>query len=113
MINDSSELPSNIWKTTDNSISTVTFTSDDIATLIQNLDTNKTHGYDMLSICMSKLCGNSTWKPLDLIFQSCIKHGEFPTEYRKGNVVPVHKKVTKKFKKLSNRIFTSDLRKNL
>ena len=107
MINDSSELPSNIWKTTDNSISTVTFTSDDIATLIQNLDTNKTHGYDMLSICMSKLCGKSTWKPLDLIFQSCIKHGEFPTEYRKGNVVPVHKKVTKKFK------FTSDLRKNL
>ena len=34
-INSSSELPSNICKKTDKSISTVTFTSDDIATLIQ------------------------------------------------------------------------------
>ena len=34
VINNSSELPSNILKKTDKSISTVTFTSDDIATLI-------------------------------------------------------------------------------
>ena len=51
-MNNSSELPSNIWEKTDKSISTVTFTSDDIATLIQNLDPNKAHGHDMLSICM-------------------------------------------------------------
>ena len=38
IINNSSEPPSRIWKKTDKSISTVTFTSDDIATLIQNLD---------------------------------------------------------------------------
>ena len=42
-INNSSELPSNICRKTDKSISTVTSTSDDIATLIQNLDPNKTH----------------------------------------------------------------------
>ena len=41
IINNSSELPSNILKKADKSISTVTFTSDDIATLIQNLDPNK------------------------------------------------------------------------
>ena len=75
IINNSSELPSNILKKTDHSISTVTFTSDDIATLIQNLDPNKAHGHDMLSIRMLKLCGKSICKPLDLIFQSCIKHG--------------------------------------
>ena len=73
IINNSSELPSNIWKKTDKSISTVTFTGDDIAILIQNLDLNKVNGHDMLSICM--FC-----KPLDLILQSCIKHGEFLTE---------------------------------
>ena len=73
IINNSSELPSNIWQKTDKSISTVTFTGDDIAILVQNLDLNKVNGYDMLSICM--FC-----KPLDLIFQSCIKHGEFLTE---------------------------------
>ena len=50
IINNSSELFSNILKKTDKSISTVTFTSDDIATLIQNLDANKAHGHDMLSI---------------------------------------------------------------
>ena len=79
-------------KKTDKSISTVTFTSDDIATLIQNLDPNKAHGHDMLSIRMLKLCGKSICKPLDLILQSCIKHGEFPTERKKANALPVHKK---------------------
>ena len=43
----------------------------------------------MLSIRMLKLCGKSICEPLDLIFQSSIKHGEFPTEWKKPNVVPV------------------------
>ena len=41
IINNSSERPSNICKKTGKTISTVTFTSDDLATLIQNLDHNK------------------------------------------------------------------------
>ena len=113
LVNNSSELPFNLCKKRDQSFSTVTFTSDDIATLIQNLDPNKAHGHDMLSIRILKLCGKSICKPLDLIFQSCIKHGEFPTEWKKANVVPVHKKSDKHFKKLSTCLFTSDLRKNL
>ena len=68
IINNTSELPPNICKKTDKSISTLTFTSDDIAAFIQNLDPNKAHGHDMLSICMLKLCGKSICKPLDLIF---------------------------------------------
>ena len=96
-INNSSELPSNIWKKTDKSVSTVTFIKDDIATLIQNLDPNKAHGHDMLSILMLKQCRKSIRKPPDLTFQSCIKHGEFPTERKKPNVVPVHKKLTNRF----------------
>ena len=98
IINDSSEHPFNILrKKTDKSISTVTFTSDDIATLIENVDPNKAHGHDMISICMFKLCGKRICKPLDIIFQSCIKHGEFPTKWKKANVVPVDKKVTSRF----------------
>ena len=31
--------------------------------------------------------------------QSCIKHGEFPTEWKKANVVPVHKKSDKQILK--------------
>ena len=112
-MNNSSELPFNLHKKTDKSISTITFTSDDITTLVRNLDPYKTQGHDMLSICMLKLCGKSICKPLDVIFQSCIKHGEFAMEWKKANVVPVHKKSDKHFKKLSTRIFTSDLWKNL
>ena len=55
-------------KKSDKSISTVTFTSDDIATLIQNLDPNTAHGHHMLSIRTLKLCGKSICKPLDLTF---------------------------------------------
>ena len=41
---------------------------------------------------MLKLCEKSIFKPLDLIFQSCIKQGKFPTEWKKANVFSVHKK---------------------
>ena len=53
----------------------------------------------MISIRMLKLCGKSICKPLDLIFQSCIKQGKFPTEWKKANVVPVHKKGDKQILK--------------
>ena len=67
-------------------ISTVTFAGDDIATLIQNLDPDKAHSHDMLSIRMYKLSGKSICKPLDLIF---------PTEWKKADGVLVHKKSDK------------------
>ena len=56
IINNSSELSFNLCNKTDKSILTITFTSDDIATLFQNLDPNKVHGCDMLSNHMLKLC---------------------------------------------------------
>ena len=61
-----------------------------MATLIKNLGPNKAHGH-MISICTLKLCDKPICKPLDLIFQSCIKQGKFPTEWKKANVLPVHK----------------------
>ena len=64
----------------------------------------------MISIRLLKLCGKSICKPLDLIFQSCIKQGKFPTEWKKANVVPVHKK--EDFKKLSTCFFDSHLWKD-
>ena len=90
MFYNSRELPSNFLKKT--VISAITFTCDDIATLIKNLDPNKTHGHDMISIRMLKLCGKSICKLPDLIFQSCIKQGKIPTEWKKANIVPLHKK---------------------
>ena len=100
-------------KKTDTSISAITFTCDDIATLIKNLDPNKAHGHGMISIRILKLCGKSICKPLDLIFQSCIKQGKFPTAWKKANVVPVHKKVNKEilknYRPVSLRVFLNIL----
>ena len=54
---------------------------------------------DMLSIRMLKLCGESIYKPLNLIFKSCLKTGQFPSEWKKANVVPVFKKGDKQLVK--------------
>ena len=48
---------------------------------------------------MLKICDKSTCKPLELIFQSCIKHGKFPNKWKLANVVPVHKKSDKQILK--------------
>ena len=61
----SSEIPLNIRKKT--IISAITFSCDNIATLIKNLDHSKAHGH-MITICMLRLCGKSVCKSLNLFF---------------------------------------------
>ena len=46
----------------------------------------------MIIIRRVKICDDSICKPLKLIFQSCLEIGKFPSEWRKANVVPIHKK---------------------
>ena len=46
----------------------------------------------MLSILMLKLCGESIYKALNLIFKSCLEIGQFPSDWKKANVVSVLKK---------------------
>ena len=77
-----------LFKRTENVITSIDFGSDDIAKIIQKLDPNKAHRHDMISIRMLKICGNSIYKPLQLIFRSCIENGKFPSEWKKANVVP-------------------------
>ena len=60
--------------------------------MIKNLDPNKAHGHNMSSIHVLKLCGISIWKPLEIIFQNCLRLGKFPSEWKKANVVPTFKK---------------------
>ena len=50
LLNNSSVLPNNLAKPTNESPDTVNFSTDDISQIINNLDPNKTHGHDMLSI---------------------------------------------------------------
>ena len=100
LLNNSSVLPNNLAKLTNKSLDTVNFSTDDISKIINNLDPNKAHGHDMLSIRMIKLCENSICKPLSIIFNDCLKEGKFPSDWKKAHVVPVHKKGDKQCLKI-------------
>ena len=49
----------------------------------------------MISTRMPKIYGNSIYKPLQLIFRSCIENGEFLSKWKKANVVLGYKKGNK------------------
>ena len=87
-----SELPVALTEKTLESLSKINFSTDDILKVIRNHDPNKAHGHDMIIIRMIKICDTSVCRPLKLIFQSCLKSGKFPPEWKKANVVPVHMK---------------------
>ena len=91
--NNDSILSSELLLKTDKFLSKITFSSDGILKIIQNLDSEKARGFDRISIWMLKICGPSICKPLEIIFKSCLESGIFP-EWEKANVVPVHKKMT-------------------
>ena len=92
LVPNSSQLPSLFIRKTDKTLSNLTFSQDEIKKVIRNLDPSKAHGHDMLSIRMLKICDDSLCRPLELIFYSCIENGKFPSEWKKANVCPVHKK---------------------
>ena len=52
---------------------------------------DKAHGHDNISIRMLKMCGSAIYKPLVIIFKKCLDTGIFPSEWKKGNIVPIHK----------------------
>ena len=92
IIDNGSEIPAILHPKTDKSLSSITFTEKDIEKVIQSLDSNKAHGHNMMSIHMLKICGKSIIKPLLIIFKKCPETGCFLNEWKKANVVPVHKK---------------------
>ena len=61
----------------------------DILQVINIQDSNKAHGHDMISICILKICGEAICRPLHKIFKTCLNIGTFPSEWKKGNVVPI------------------------
>ena len=94
ILNTSSVIP-NARQRTNKCLNDLTFTPSDLSKIINDLNSNKSHGHDNISVKMIKLCGEPILIPLTLIFQSAIKHGEFPDSWKKGNIIPVHKKDNK------------------
>ena len=56
---------------------------------------NKGHGHDGISISILKLCGTSVINRPSLLFNNCLRDGVFPNDWKKENVIPVHKKENK------------------
>ena len=83
--------PDNLANLTNKSLDSVNFSTDNIPKIINNLNPNKAHVHDMLTIRMIKLCGNSICKPLSITFNDCLKEETFPSDWKKVHVVPVHK----------------------
>ena len=97
LLRNKSKLPATLSKKIRESLTTVDFSNNDFLKIIRNIDPNKAHGHDMISIRMVKICDDSICKPLKLIFQSCLESGKFPSEWKKANLVPIHKRVTSKY----------------
>ena len=57
------ELPKYLLFLTEKRLSNVQTLNENIIKIINNLDPNKAHGHDMISIRMLKLCGSSLCKP--------------------------------------------------
>ena len=60
-------LPLHLYHLTD--LSSVSFSQDGIAKVIQNVDPSKAHGHDNISIRMLKICGSSIYNPVEMIFK--------------------------------------------
>ena len=90
-----SVLPSELPLRTDITLSSCHFTKHDILRIINNLNLNKVHGHDEISIrirSIRKICGDSVCRPLNIIFKAYLRTGKFPLEWKKINIVPIHKK---------------------
>ena len=57
------------------------------------------NGWDNISISMIKICDAGVVEPLCLIHKQCLRTGTFPEMWKKGNILPIHKKESRQLKK--------------
>ena len=70
----------------------INFDEAKLLAFIRAFDVNKAHGCDDISIRMIKICDDSLLIPLMNIFQHSMSTGKFPKDWKRGNIVPIHKK---------------------
>ena len=64
----------------------------DILRTINNIGPKKAHDHDKISIGMFKICGDTIYRPLNIIFKTCSRTGKFSLDWKKANIVPIYKK---------------------
>ena len=73
---------------TEKRLDTLNVSNNDIEKIMQNLNTNKTHGHAKISIRMIKISGKSICKSFELIFNQCSNSGIFSLEWGKSRWSP-------------------------
>ena len=91
-LKNNSMLPTNQIFLTQARQGSLDFNEGEILKIIRNLNINKTHGHDEISIRMIKICDKSLLKPLIILFENSIKSSCYTDIWKKSNVIPAHKK---------------------
>ena len=76
-------------------MASVNIKEDDIYFISKNLNPEKAYGWDNISIRMIQLCGKAIVEAFTNLFLSFLEKGVYPDDWRKSNVVPIHKKESK------------------
>ena len=76
-------------------LSSIEFHYLEVQKILSGLDANKAYGPDNLSSRFLKECANVLAPSLTLLFKRRFASGHIPTQWKKTNVVPVHKKGNK------------------
>ena len=87
VVSTDSSIPSSVILATNKTATTIIFDEQLISKLIVDLNPNKAHGHDGLSICMLQIGSGSISKPLSIIFRNCLKDGFQQTFQRCLNIV--------------------------
>ena len=85
-------LPSAINSKTHARLSSIDFDEEDVLKIIRNLNVNKAHVHDNISIRMLKICDSVLAEPLSQIYKNCITSGVFPDIWKKSHIIPTYKK---------------------
>ena len=92
-------LPRSYITRCNNFLETTEIDADKILKIIRSLDCNKTHGWDDMSVSTVKICDSSIVRPLCLIYETCLHTSVFSDNWKKANVLPIHKKESRQLKK--------------
>ena len=97
-MNDSA-LPSSYITRCNNLLETIEIDADKVLKIIRSLDRDKAHGWDDMSVSIVKICDSSIVQPLCSSYETCMHTGVFPDNWKKTNVLPIHRKESMQLKK--------------
>ena len=94
-----SVLPRSYITRCNNLLETIEIDADKVLRIIRSLDCNKAHGWDDMSVSMVKICDSSIVRPLCLIYETSMHTSLFPDNWKKANVLLIHKNKSRQLEK--------------